>query len=244
MNWGQVETRVLLNLGKYSPPDAKCILQLPMWAEEFQRKVQRDRNYWFLKITATRLIDQTAQVYEQPPGFKDGLLLYLEDDVNDQFVELFPLSNTDKMRMFNPSQLPGDKAPPLYYEFQSESWAFWPWPDQQYLVRAEYWGDLSVPTATPQAGLNATPILDPQHNYWTDYFPDLYIKWLTKLGYDYLQEFNASNSQEKDIDDIIADLRAQNVARVIGSGNIIKPRTDVYGTGYDSRAVGWQVYYW
>lgn len=244
MDWGSVQTRVLLNLGKFSPPDGNCILQLPLWAEEFQRDVQRDRNYWFLKLTATRLIDQTAQTYEQPPGFKDGLILYREDDANDQFVEMFPLSNTDKMRLFNPSQLSGDKAPPLYYEFNSQSWTFWPFPDKQYLVRAEYWGDITLPTATPAAGLLTKPITDPQHNYWTDYFPDLYIAALTKKGFEYLQEFAAATSQEKMIDKIIGDLRAQNVARVIGSGNIIKPRTDVYGTSYDSRTVGWQVYYW
>jgi len=244
LNWGQIQTRVLLNLGKYAPADANCIMQMPMWAEEFQRKVQRDRNYWFLKLTATRLIDQTAQIYEQPPGFKEDLIIYIEDDVNDQWVELFPLSNSDKMRLFNPSQLSGDKAPPLYYEAQSQSWTFWPWPDQQYLIRAEYWGDLTVPAATPAAGLLTSPITDTQHNYWTDYFGDLYIKWLTKLGFDYLQEYTAATAQQKDIDDIISDLRAQNVSRILGSKFTMKPRTDEYGTSYDSRAVGWQVYYW
>ena len=243
MNWGQIQTRVLLNLGKYSPPDQNCILQLPLWAEEFQRKVQRDRNYWFLKLTATRLVDQTAQTYEQPPGYKDGLILYLEDDVNDQWVELFPLSNTDKMRLFNPSQLSGDKAPPLYYEFNSQSWTLWPWPDQQYLLRAEYWGDISIPTATPTANFGP-PISDTQVNYWMQYFPDLYIKFLTQSGFEYLQEFSAATSQQKAIDDIVDDLRAQNVARVLGSGYTMRPRTDEYGTNYDSRAVGWQVYYW
>jgi hypothetical protein len=243
LNWGQIETRVLLNLGKFSPADPNCILQLPLWAEEFQRKVQRDRNYWFLKTTATRLIDQTAQTYEQPPGFKEGLILYLEDDPNDQFVELFPLSNTDKMRLFNPSQLSGDKAPPLYYEFNSESWTFWPWPDQQYLVRAEYWGDITIPSATPAAGLTTKPITDLQINFWMDKYADLYIKALTMYGFEYLQEFTAATAQQKAIDDIIADLRAQNVSRVVGR-DFMRPRTDAYGTNYDSRAVGWQVYYW
>lgn len=243
MNWGQVQTRVLLNLGKLSPPDPNCILQLPMWAEEFQRKVQRDRNYWFLKITASRQIDSTAQVYEQPPGFKEGLILYLEDDVNDEFVELFPLSNTDKMRLFSPSQSSGDKAPPLYYEANAQSWTFWPWPDKQYQVRAEYWGDMAIPLQTPAAGVLQTGIVDGQSNYWTEYFPDLYILWLTKLGFKYLQEFKAAQEQENDINAVIADLRAQNVSRVVGR-DFMRPRTDQYGTNYDSRAVGWQVYYW
>jgi hypothetical protein len=244
VNWGQVETRVLLNLGKYTPPDANCILQLPMWAEEFQRDVQRDRNYWFLKLTATRLIDQTAQTYEQPPGYKDGLLLYREDDINDEWIEMFPLSNTDKIRLFSPSQLAGDKAPPLYYEFNSQSWTMWPWPDQQYLLRCEYWGDLTIPSPTPASGFLTSPITDPQTNYWTQYFPDLYINWLTMLGFNYLQEYSARDEQKEAIEKTISDLRAQNVARVIGSGNIIRPRTDMYGTNYDSRSVGWQVYYW
>lgn len=243
MNWGQIQTRVLLNLGKLSPPDANCILQMPMWAEEFQRQVQRDRNYWFLKLKASRSIDQTAQTYEQPPGFKEGLILYLQDDVNDQFIELFPLSNIDKMRLFNPSQLSGDKAPPFYYEADAKSWTFWPWPDKQYTVRAEYWGDMAIPAATSAAGMAVTPINDPQSNYWTEYFPDLYIAVLTKAGFMYLQEFNAATAMQKTIDDIIGDLRAQNVSRVIGR-DFMRPRANQYGTNYDSRGSGWQIYYW
>jgi hypothetical protein len=240
--WGSIQQRVLYNLGKQgsgaNAPNADVLAQIVLWAEEFQKEYQNDRNYWFMKATAERLITNASQQYEFPPGYKEGLIVYIRDPVNDQWIELYPISSVDAIRLYTPtSNPPQDQAEPINYELGNTSMTFWPWPDVNYYIRCQYWGDLTLPAV-------AGNLSDPFVNYWMDRFPRLYIAGISKAGFRYLRNWESADQWEKIEMKLIADVRAMNVSRMMESDKSLKARASVYGSSIDVRMGVWSTYYY
>ncbi|MFA5936688.1 MAG: hypothetical protein WC822_02305 [Candidatus Paceibacterota bacterium] len=227
-NWGEVKTWVLANLGKQN--DTEMTALLPPFAEAFQLKVQRDRNYWFLKTISERSIVSTAQTYPLPDGYKGHVLVYIVDSSPDGYSELFPISDTDVIRMYTPVTVASQKGKPVNYNISGESITFWPYPDTTYTIRMTGWKDIDPPVLSSAASFT---------NSWTSRYPDLYVQELTAMGFDKLQEYEDSDHWMKRAAATMAALRADYVARMLPSEMTLTPMTDVYGTSKAQRGWTW-----
>lgn len=229
LQWSDIKNLVTANLSRVNDPTVLALL--PLWAASFQLKVQHDRNYYFLKATAERTIDDTSQVYELPPGYKDGLNIYLKftvanGDSNNAFEELFPISDTDVVREYSPISVETDKMQPINYVLGVNSFTLWPWPDKQYTIRTTYWKDIDPPTAAS---------LDNFSNYWMSVYPDLYEQELTMRGMRYLEQWEAATEWGSFAQATLMGLRREHNARVMQSESMMVPRADVKGSNLQER---------
>ena len=188
MNWGDVKTVVKDNLGRQN--EATLDILLPLFAEMFQREVERDRNFFFLKTTTSRTIDQLAQSYALPLDFKDDLIFYIRRVAPDpeEFLELRKITDIDVIRKYSPGTANGQPNEPKDFTISNETITFWPFPDKQYTIRAITWKRLAAPTSTSA---------DSFTNTWINLYPDLYVQALTEQGFAYLQEAQDSEIWKK-----------------------------------------------
>lgn len=235
LTWGNVKTLVLSNLGKTSSGTVggqTLSTLLPFWAELFQKRAQDDRQYWFLKAVAEMATSANQQIYDLPPGYGDDLVVYIRDTTTDKegFIELHPISDVEIIRLYAPGNVTRLKAQPERYQIGAASLTYWPWPDKAYTMRAVYWKDIDAPVAA--SGDSFT-------NYWIEHYPELYVARLTEIGFRALQEKEDAAYWAAEALRILGDLRAQNVARELSGEMVLRPRADVYGTGFHQRGSKW-----
>lgn len=234
--WGDIKTAVTYNLGKQG--DANIVTLLPIWADLFQKKVQQDRNYWFLKTVAERTINNTAQSYPLPANFKADMVFYLKrlvtsGDPANAFIELDPITDIDVVRTYEPVTAQSQKAQPEAYTIGNVDMTLWPWPDKTYTLRCQYWKDIDPPVAGSAAGFI---------NAWITNYPALYIAALSAEGFKYLQEWADADAWEKRAIGLLLDVRASHIARELPSKVMLVPMRDQFGTTRDSQNSVWKVY--
>lgn len=232
--WSDVKTLVEANLGKID--DSVVASLLPIWAKLFQQTVMQDRNYWFLRQQGTLPITVGLQNYALPSGYTEGMTLYLifTGAQQNSYVELKPLySRQEVIRLYDPQSSSNMYSQPIHYLVKNTEFEVWPAPDKSYTLGADFWGDMAVPDGT-----------DGFTNYLITYFPDLYVNYLTHLGFAYLQENSDAAFWWAKVDKAVKDLRARHVARVLGSDFVLRPRTDVYGDFFTNRGDNWVTYLW
>lgn len=229
--WGDIKTLVKSNLGKQS--DSNVVTLLPIWADTFQKEVQRDRNYDFLKSVFERSVDETQQTYSLPSNFLEGLAIYLLKSNPDGFVELNRIVDLDVIRAYAPV-ITGTtaKAEPRDYTLDNGQFTLWPWPNTTYTLRTMCWADIDPPVAASA---------DSYVNSWITKYPDLYEAGLTEKGFMYLQEFADAKEWRATKMRILSDLRAQWVKRVMSGKQVaIVPRNDAMGTNLNVRGTQWR----
>lgn len=240
--WGDIKTLVTKNLGKSG--DADVVTLMPIWADSFQRKVQRDRNYWFLKTVAERTINSASQTYPLPANFRDDMVFYLKQlisggDPSNTFIELDAITDIDVVRSYEPVDVnapnggAGQKAQPEAYVVGADTMSIWPWPDKVYTLGCQYWKDVDPPTASSPNNFT---------NKWITDYMDLYEEELTYLGFRYLQEWDDAAKWKAMAKITLGDIRAAHVARALPSKITLVPKRDQYGTTRDSQNATWKVY--
>lgn len=234
--WGTTKTLVKYNLGRTG--DTNLDTLLPIWADIFQKKAQRDRNYWFLKTVAERSIVNTSQIYPLPDNFKDDMIFYLKKLTTagfsaNEFVELDPITDIDVVRLYAPVVASTQKGQPEAYTIGDQSITLWPYPDQSYTLRCQYWKDVDPPVSGS---------LDSFTNAWIADYPDLYAEELTAAGFSYLGEGENAMIWEARAKRTLADVRAANVARELPGKLVLVPMRDQFGTTRASLSNTWRIY--
>jgi hypothetical protein len=226
--WGNIKTWVKANLGKQG--DTSLDALLPIFAEAFQLKVERDRNYHFLKTISERTITSAAQEYALPSDYKDDLVTYIRKTSPRGFIELNRITDVEVLRLYAPAVSSADYAQPKDYTISNGTIAFWPWPDADYVIRLIGWRNTTPPVLASA---------DSYTNYWTLKYPDLYVQELTAMGFEEAQELEDADYWSKKIEKTMAGIRADFVARELHGQLSIVPRSDVFGTTRGERNTPW-----
>lgn len=224
ITWGDIKTLVLANLGRQG--DSETIALLPLWAKLFQQKVERDRNYWFLKATFERELVSTKQIYSLPGEFKDDLLVYLKNTDPKGFKELYPITDHDVVRQYGPVVDETDKEEPEHYIIADQSITLWPHPNKAYTLRLIGWRNIDTPDVVSS---------DDFSNTWVSDYADLYTQELTAMGFGKLQEAQDSNIWEIKADKTLMTLRSQHVARELPGEATLTPKSGQYDATIGTR---------
>ncbi len=179
-------------------------------------KIQNKANFWFMHQSAEVTIAPLNNQVALPPDFKD-------EDVVSLYIDgkWFPLdfvSWTDIRR--DQSNNINATGRPTMWLVEQDNLVVWPIADVSYQVRIDYWGYLTE-LYTP----------DFPEDLLVNTYPEVQESWATAKAFMKLREFDDAKEWMALFESQLRELVVANVDRELPEEMIIRPRSDVYGTG-------------
>lgn len=178
-----------------------------------QKKVLNRANFWFLHTTATLTFNQGDNVEDLPTDFKSEDIVSIYKD--NAWHELDYVS-WDDVRKDMQTLTQGQ---PKQWLVEQNTLVLWPIPDATYTVQLDYWKFLPDLVA---AGLS---------NSLLDNYPEILESWATGKAFMKLREFEDAKEWMALFDMQLRELVVANVDRELPDEMVIRPRSDVYGSG-------------
>lgn len=236
MTFAQIKTEIISNIGRGSTTEILALID--NWVNRVQRTVCQDRNWWFMRRSASVAITAvvTSTDYDLPAyaagppevwEYKDDAVFWLAESGVSKPAILPIIGEDDALRYYTTD----DCGKPRHAVLKGSKYTLYPYSDDSYTLYLVYYGYLPDLVDTTN-----------ETNEITNRKPELLIDGGTWLGYKYLQEHMQAQQWKADFDLGLRDLRAVDVTRKIGQRHELVPRLDtrassIRGNGNNDRWV-------
>ncbi len=178
-----------------------------------QKKVLNKSNFWFMHTTTTITFNQGDTQQPTPSDFKDEDIVSIFKD--NQWSELDYVSWEDVRKDMQTLT----QGQPQQWLIEQNNLILWPIPDQTYTVQFDYWrflDDLAI---------------DGDTNLMLTNYPEILESWATAKAFMKLREFEDAKEWMGMFEMQLRELVVANVDRELPDEMVIRPRSDVYGSG-------------
>lgn len=205
---------VEINIGR--PGDTTLDDYVIEWINWAQKQVCNRMNFWFMRANTTLSFVLNDLSKALPSDFKDEDGVYIQDADTDEFIELEYMDYLDYRRVYNDVTT----GQPSHYVLDgSGNILIRPVPDQSYTIVLDYWKYLTDLVASGSS-----------NKLLADY-PEVLEAGATYRGFRYLTEWEDAERWKNIFEESIQDLKVTNADRELPDEMIIRPRSDVYGSG-------------
>lgn len=206
--------KVKFNVGRANDPTLNdYVIE---YLNDAQIKVQNRANFWFMHTTSQLFLSPLNNEVDLPPDFKDEdvVSLYL----NGKWLPLDYVSWEDVRR--DQSNNANSNGQPKMWLVEQNKLVVWPIADIGYDIRIDYWGYLTE-LYTPGS----------PENLLVKTYPEILESWATAKAFMKLREFEDANAWIRMFDAQLRELMVANIDRELPGEMVIRPRSDVYGSG-------------
>lgn len=203
--------KVKFNVGRANDPTlSDYVIE---YINNAQKKICNRSNFWFMHTTTTLNLIQGTNTVSVPPDFKDEDIVSIFKD--NQWTELEYVSWEDVRKDFQT----GNQGQPQQWLVEQNILNVWPVPDNSYTIQFDYWKFLPDLIAGGSS------------NLMLDNYPEILESWATAKAFMKLREFEDAKEWMGMFEMQLRELVVANVDRELPDEMVIRPRSDVYGSG-------------
>lgn len=200
MNLASLRERVAGNLGRTDLND-----RIVVWLNDRQKAICRDRNFSFLRASATMVTNPQQQSYSLPLDFRDDLLLGMGTG-DGNYRTLPQIGEVEAMNAWTDNEV----GEPSAWMLGPDSFSLYPIPDRAYQLILVYYKNLPDLAA------------DTDETYLTKNYADLLAAGATADGFAYLQQYEDMAAWEQRFQMLLSELRVQDVARSLAGEGVLR----------------------